>query len=1039
MPRLNECETTNYGFRHAKRIRFFFGIILFLFGLIAIELQADAGGDWSDLFIPSGIVPNLTATSRSSTVTFPTVKLRRKNLFAIMALSGQQFNLGVRHYQIGSYQTYGTWELRTKDMTVLDSGTLNFDTDDTISYTHDKNEILFLCIDSGPNGYYITSSNASVGLYSGVSTNFFSSSNDGKELYIYVPDKVKNVSITLTSPNSNELVKAEIYNPEEILAAQGETTVSESEVTVTATVGTYDDDVWTIKICDPSSGHLEDFVMKINSAVAPVLTLISQDEFYYVPFGAQNKLSILVDKVIAASASYVHAAWMLEEVAAAGFNTYVTRQYNNDGSEYVSNITNLENLAELCEDAELNTLVWMRGTKSVSLSNQDYDGKRYLPGTAEAELLSPNSDELWTHLTYYVSQYANLSKTCPSIKGVFFDFEDYSSSSPYNHAYHISYDDVITVKYETARSITIPVDPEERKAWLISNDYHDDFVSFQIAHWRERCSQLRADIDAINPQFQFFFYPFSDLDESPFLYGEDAPVARFASAQAPVCLADTSCYSPPYRNSLIHDAEPIAWEVENQVNARNSLAEELGVPYLQFPGFLPAYADYNLEVLARAPIAAAEVGNGFWVFYSQYTYSQEEDSEHVQIMDYLTWSNSKIAVSDYNAANTTFESCLPWGSFWDPADTVPNFSGAIDHTNKSFSSCRLRIQAPIAISCEAGESVSLGIAVQQVGSYTDQVGWEIRNANDMESSVARGTIWLEDETDTISFTPEETGIYFLIIASWLNTANISSANAPIAFYAGKPVHFMRNTTPLYINVPDGVTSFSLTAKGTGGEHVKVSIYSPADQLVEQDQTSPAIPEKTLTVNVGGHGPGIWKVVTAATGTDTFEDFFLSLGTEIPQLFSLASDAVFFRKLDFEAENGTLVSPMTAHDDGDCYGGQYVSSNTGGQGTVTFQFAVPENGTYYLWGRLWEPDGNHDSFFVYTDGDNTSSGADEYIWDISTGPESEWKWLRLKSRTQNPRTFSWNSGTHTLIFRTREPQSQLDKIIITKDPNFNPSD
>jgi hypothetical protein len=133
-----------------------------------------------------------------------------------------------------------------------------------------------------------------------------------------------------------------------------------------------------------------------------------------------------------------------------------------------------------------------------------------------------------------------------------------------------------------------------------------------------------------------------------------------------------------------------------------------------------------------------------------------------------------------------------------------------------------------------------------------------------------------------------------------------------------------------------------------------------------------------------------------------------------------------------------MSKVTA---GGCFGGQYIQTATANSGTGSWSFSVPSSGTYYVWGRVHAVDADHDSFFVKMD-----SGTED-IYDAAEGLWSpNWQWTRVNGRngtpvplTLNPRTFSLSAGAHTLTFRGRETSTWLDRVIVTNDPGFVPTE
>jgi len=103
----------------------------------------------------------------------------------------------------------------------------------------------------------------------------------------------------------------------------------------------------------------------------------------------------------------------------------------------------------------------------------------------------------------------------------------------------------------------------------------------------------------------------------------------------------------------------------------------------------------------------------------------------------------------------------------------------------------------------------------------------------------------------------------------------------------------------------------------------------------------------------------------------------------------------------------------------------------------WQFTVPTSGTYRMWGHIVGPDASSDSFYYNVDG-----AADE-IYDIANGTWSNsYQWSVFNSRQASPqtaRTFSLGAGTHTIYIKAREPNSKIDRIVVTASSSYDPND
>jgi hypothetical protein len=140
----------------------------------------------------------------------------------------------------------------------------------------------------------------------------------------------------------------------------------------------------------------------------------------------------------------------------------------------------------------------------------------------------------------------------------------------------------------------------------------------------------------------------------------------------------------------------------------------------------------------------------------------------------------------------------------------------------------------------------------------------------------------------------------------------------------------------------------------------------------------------------------------------------------------------FAYLRFEAEAGDLTSPVRTATDAAALQGAFIDtpagtptgSATSPSGTATYGFNLPSSGTWYLWFRLYGASASTDSWFESVDG-----AARQAVFPAQAG---SWQWVAGRS-------YSLGSGLHTLELGGREAQARADRILITNDPGFVPTE
>jgi Fibronectin type III domain len=155
------------------------------------------------------------------------------------------------------------------------------------------------------------------------------------------------------------------------------------------------------------------------------------------------------------------------------------------------------------------------------------------------------------------------------------------------------------------------------------------------------------------------------------------------------------------------------------------------------------------------------------------------------------------------------------------------------------------------------------------------------------------------------------------------------------------------------------------------------------------------------------------------------------------------DYFYFSKVEelsynwFQAESENLSSPLETALDPDASAGAYIWKPSGSgdsatpDGAAEYTIDIPTTGDYVIWGRTIAPDGGSDSFFTSID------GGEHVAWHIPIG--SVWIWVSVNGNEQDPLILNLAAGTHTLRISGREDGTKLDRLLITNDMDFVPSE
>jgi len=150
----------------------------------------------------------------------------------------------------------------------------------------------------------------------------------------------------------------------------------------------------------------------------------------------------------------------------------------------------------------------------------------------------------------------------------------------------------------------------------------------------------------------------------------------------------------------------------------------------------------------------------------------------------------------------------------------------------------------------------------------------------------------------------------------------------------------------------------------------------------------------------------------------------------------------FVKLWVEAEAGSISSPMKVWYNEKASGGQFIEVQSGNNNTksapedghITYKFTIQSAGIYKVWGRVIATMDDEDAFWVRMDNEKWIKWKDICV-------DCNWHWDEVHDNANNDQVVKFNltEGEHTLTFTYLMDQTKLDKLLITNDLKYIPTE
>jgi hypothetical protein len=140
----------------------------------------------------------------------------------------------------------------------------------------------------------------------------------------------------------------------------------------------------------------------------------------------------------------------------------------------------------------------------------------------------------------------------------------------------------------------------------------------------------------------------------------------------------------------------------------------------------------------------------------------------------------------------------------------------------------------------------------------------------------------------------------------------------------------------------------------------------------------------------------------------------------------------FTYLTVEAESAQVSAPLESGSGADAFSGAWVNLANGTatgdpgnpSGSWDYGFHLETNDTWYFWFRMYGFSNGENGWLEAVDG-----AALDYV---TTAPNGTWEW-------NEGRSYTLDAGLHTLTLGGNEENARIDRVLITNDPGFVPSE
>jgi hypothetical protein len=189
---------------------------------------------------------------------------------------------------------------------------------------------------------------------------------------------------------------------------------------------------------------------------------------------------------------------------------------------------------------------------------------------------------------------------------------------------------------------------------------------------------------------------------------------------------------------------------------------------------------------------------------------------------------------------------------------------------------------------------------------------------------------------------------------------------------------------------------------------------------------PAAPGPRLTLTPAVNLSGVTTITVSA-----YDDSTISRCSFRVSVLPVSALQTSFGFISLPADAASLTAPLALGTDS---GATFLSSPTAGGGSAAWPLTLTAPGRYWLWAFMLANSTDRDSFQISID-----DGFADLFQAGPTQLSGAWQWLPLTTPTDPTVRVPYYllDGLHTLTLRATDPDTPIQALLLTNDPDFRP--